>query len=260
MNITWISLALLGLFFITLFVNALGARGFFNGKGQAEVSANYQTYITPNNFAFSIWGVIYSLLLLTLLYLFLQRTDPAVATVIASLAGLFVLASVFNMAWIVSFSYEKMGISTIFIFGMMLSLMTIIGRLQALNPSFIRSLAALSFTLYASWVLIATFINFATFFIQKEWNRFGLSDSFWTIVILLVTILFASFYVFIYQNAAFPIALAWAFYGILDAYREGRVEPSQKESIQKVLKAGMVIFGLLIIFSFIKNDWAILPT
>lgn len=259
MNTTWVSLALLGLFFITLLVNALGARGFFNGKGQAEVSANYQSYITPNNFAFSIWGVIYSLLLVTLIYLFLQRTDPAVATVIDSVSGLFVIASILNMAWIVSFSYEKMGISTIFIFGMMLSLMTIIERLYALSPSFVRSLTSLSFSLYASWVLIATFINFATFFIQKEWNRFGLSDSFWTIVILLLTILFASSYVFIYQNAVFPIALAWAFYGILDAYRKGKVEPSQKESIQKVLRAGIVIFSLFIVFTFVRNGWMILP-
>ncbi len=72
----------------------------------------------------------------------------------------------------------KNGNFDCFIFEMMLLLMTIIWRLQGLNPSFIRSLADLSFTLYASWVFIATFINSAAFFIQKEWNRFGLSDSF----------------------------------------------------------------------------------
>ncbi len=94
-------------FFITLFVNALGACGFFNGKGQTEVSANYQSYITPNNFAFSIWEGIYSLLLVTLIYLFLEDTDPAVAIVIDSVATHFVLTSILNMAWIVSFSYEK---------------------------------------------------------------------------------------------------------------------------------------------------------
>lgn len=77
---------------------------------------------------------------------------------------------------------------------------------------------------------------------------------------LLLIILFASSYVFVYQNATFSLALAWVFYGILDAYQEGKVQPSLKEIIQKVLVTGIVLFGLLIIFTFVRNGYAILPS
>lgn len=254
----WI-ISLLIIFLLTLFVNSLGAKGFFNGKGQAEVSAKYPTFITPNNFAFSIWGVIYTLLLITLLYFFFQRKDPAVTELIHAISGLFILTSLFNMAWIVSFSYEKMASSTFFILGMLLSLMTIVKEIQATNPSLGRTLAGTSFTLYASWVFIATFINFAVFFIQKEWNRFGLSDSIWTLVILMIAIIFVSSYVFVYQNAVFPIALAWAFYGIYSSYQEGKIKAERAASIQKLLLTGIAIFFFWIVYSFMINGLAIFP-
>ena len=65
--------------FATLVVNYLGSSGFFHGMGQAAVSEKYQTLLTPNGFAFSIWGVIYTLVFATLVTLFLKRKDPAVA-------------------------------------------------------------------------------------------------------------------------------------------------------------------------------------
>ena len=64
------TIANLLVFLASLVVNYLGASGFFNGMGQAEVSRKYPTLITPNGFAFSIWGVIYTLLLATLIYFF----------------------------------------------------------------------------------------------------------------------------------------------------------------------------------------------
>lgn len=259
MSITFIAISNLVVFFLTLLVNGLGSSGFFNGKGQAELSKKYQTYITPNDFAFSIWGVIYTLLFITLTYLFFQRQQMAVAEIIPVISGLFVLASVLNMGWIVAFSYEKMGISTIFILGMLLSLLTIVGRLQTLSPSFARTIATVAFTLYASWVLIATFINIAVFLIQKDWNRFGLSDSFWTILILSVTIVFVAAYVFVYQNAVFPLAILWAFYGIDSAYRAGKVKPAQANVIQSIIRGGMGLFVILIVFTFWRNGWAVLP-
>ena len=48
-----------------IFINFLGASGFFNGMSQAAISDHYPTLITPAGFTFSIWGIIYSLLIYT---------------------------------------------------------------------------------------------------------------------------------------------------------------------------------------------------
>lgn len=247
------------LFFLaTLIINGLGAKGFFNGKGQAEVSKKYQTLITPNNFAFSIWGIIYSLLLITLTVLLFQQNNPAVANIIQLISPLFILTSILNMGWIISFSYEKMFLSTVFIFWMMLSLMTIIKRLAGNESSFSNNLAATAFTLYASWVLIATVINFSILLIQKEWNRWGISDSNWTIIILISALIFTGAYTLIYQNALFPLAIAWAFYGIHSSYLEGKIKVDNSAFIQKILIIGIVLLLFLVAYIFFMNGFSIL--
>lgn len=51
------------LLLFTFFVNFLGGSGRINGMSQAAVSDKYNTLITPAGYTFSIWGIIYSLLL-----------------------------------------------------------------------------------------------------------------------------------------------------------------------------------------------------
>ena len=48
---------------VTLVINTLGAIGFINGLSQKQISDMYVTLITPSPSTFSIWGVIYSLLI-----------------------------------------------------------------------------------------------------------------------------------------------------------------------------------------------------
>lgn len=259
MNSTFLTIINLVVFFAVLGVNYLGSSGFFNNMGQAAVSEKYKTLITPNGFAFSIWGVIYSLLLATLIYFFVQRNDPAVSELIRLTSGLFIASSLFNMSWIVAFSYEKLGISTVFIFGMLLSMMVIIERIYVNRTAFPSTLAGTAFTLYASWVFIATILNIALLLVQKEWGGFGLSESIWTIIILFVAIGFVLFYLSLYQNAVFPIALAWAFYGIYSSYSQGKINAEMISTIQGVLIFGIATFAFLVIFIFVRNGFAIFP-
>lgn len=259
MNITLLTIINLILFALVLGVNYLGSSGFFNDMGQAEVSAKYKTLITPNGFAFAIWGVIYTLILTTLLYYFFQRNDPAVSELIRLTSGFFILSSVFNISWIVAFSYEKLGLSTAFIFGLLLSLMMIIERIYIYRANFPSTLAGTAFTLYASWMFIATILNIALLLVQQKWEGFGLSDSVWTIIILFVAIAFVLFYITVYQNAVFPIALAWAFFGIYSSYHQGKINAEFSGIIQNVLYFGMATFILLVLFIFVRNGYAIFP-
>lgn len=260
MTITMLTVTNIIILLATLGVNYLGASGFFNGMSQADVSAKYETLITPSGFAFSIWGVIYTLLFATLIYFFVKRNDSAVGELIRLSSGLFIISSLFNMAWIISFSYEKLGISTIFIFGMLFSLMFIIERIYINQANFPSTLAGIAFTLYASWVFIATILNVSLVLVQREWSGFGISTSIWSIIILFVAMAFVLFYLSLYQNAVFPIALAWAFFGIYKSYSSGEFNPAMASTIQGVLLVGIVFFILSSAFTFIKNGYAIFPS
>ena len=89
----WISVVLLA---FTLAVNALGALGYINGLSQKEVSDMYQTLITPAPATFSIWSVIYTLLIISVIVMIAKKNDAYYRKAINEISFLF---------WI-SFSFE----------------------------------------------------------------------------------------------------------------------------------------------------------
>jgi hypothetical protein len=58
---------------ITILVNALSNTSLLGGKNVGEISDSYPTLFTPAGYVFSIWGVIYTLLLIFIVYQFSAR-------------------------------------------------------------------------------------------------------------------------------------------------------------------------------------------
>ena len=65
-------------FAVTVIINGLASSLALNGVTTAEVSDLYFTLVTPAGYVFSIWGVIYTLLLLFVVFQALpsQREKP----------------------------------------------------------------------------------------------------------------------------------------------------------------------------------------
>lgn len=244
-------------YFLTLGVNYLGSSGFFNGQSQGDISDQYLTLISPAPFTFSIWGVIYSLVLITLIYFFVKRKQRNVSRLILLISPWFLLLSLCNMGWIVAFSYERLGISTILIIGMLFSLLVIIGKIYTHRFEVPSTLAGISFTFYCAWVTIATVVNVSLLLVQLGWDGFGISYSVWTLIILGVAVAFVLIYISRYKNAAYPLPLAWAFFGIYGSYSSGRVAPELGTAIQWFLIAGIVIFLIAAVWRFIRNGNAL---
>lgn len=254
----WAILNLL-FFFATLIVNYLGSSGFFNNMGQKDVSDKYMTLITPAGFAFSIWGVIYSLVFISLIYFIIKRKDRRVASLIEKISPLFILSSLMNMGWIVLFSYELLGLSTLMIFGMLFSLLLIVERIYKNRRDLPYFLPGLAFSLYGAWVFIATILNISLYLVQQNWDGFGISDSIWTIIMLVAAMGLTLIYLLIYKNAVFPLSLAWAYFGIYKSYTSGVLNPPMASIIQIVLLIGIGVFILSSIVTFIKNKKSIFP-
>ncbi|MCR8969364.1 TspO/MBR family protein [Facklamia sp. 7083-14-GEN3] len=246
-------------FFLTLFVNYLGGSGLINDMSQQEVSAKYTTLITPAGFAFSIWGVIYTMVLITLIYLAFKRDNQKIMRTISLISPLFIISCFFNMGWIFSFSYELIGLSVVMIFLLLLALMKLIEKINYQSKDISYALPAYAFTLYAAWVLIATFLNISIFFVKIGWNGFGISDSVWSLVVITIAIVFVVGYVFMYKNAFFPISIAWAFYGIYSNYEEGVHSPNLASSIKILLLVGLAILVITAIYRFVMNKNSIFP-
>lgn len=201
------------LFITTLVVNGLGGSGQINNMSQADISALYPTLITPAPFAFSIWGLIYSLVAISVLLLIIKKNDSYMEESLKKISPYFWLSSVLNMAWIVAFSYDLIGLSTVFILALLLSLTRL---LQVLPKKPIKEawLLPVTFGLYSGWLLIASVVNIAAFLVKLDWTGLGLSPEIWSILILIVAVGIAFYMASKLTNAFIFLPLAWAYIGI----------------------------------------------
>lgn len=241
---------------VTLIVNALGAFGLINGTSQSDVSNKYFTLITPSGPTFSIWSVIYGLLIISLIMMYVKRNNDYYQRVIDSITPLFILTCILNVIWIVLFSFELVALSTLFIFGYAIGLTLICQNLLKIhdNSSW---LLPVTFGLYTGWLLIATVVNIAASLVKLGWNGFGLPDSLWAIIILIAALVIILVVQLRTQNAVLPLSVAWAYYGIyqnLTNTHEGTLAVPRFIAI-----AGMILLIGFAAVQFYKNRYEVLP-
>ena len=95
---SWINLMFL---VVTLAINLLGAVGLINGLTQKQISDMYVTLITPSPTTFSIWSIIYSLLIISVIVMIVKRNEPYYQKAIEEITLLFRISCILNIAWIV---------------------------------------------------------------------------------------------------------------------------------------------------------------
>ena len=112
---------------ITLIVNYFAQTGQINGVTVGEVSARYNTLITPAAYTFSIWGLIYiGLLLFSGFMLHQAFTDGKYTKFIKKTSFWFIIANVGNCLWLFAWLYGFGGMAVILIFLILLKLLKII--------------------------------------------------------------------------------------------------------------------------------------
>ena len=241
---------------LTLVVNALGAFGFINGTSQSEVSNRYFTLITPSSSTFSIWSVIYTLLIISLIVMYIKRDEPYYQRIINKITPLFILSSLLNIAWIVLFSFVFVEVSTLFIFAYTIVLALICRQLSRRHGKN-RWLLPVTFGLYTGWLMIATVVNVAASLVKQNWNGFGLSDNIWAMILLVGSAALVIGAVLSLKNAALPLSVAWAYFGI---YQNLVNEHQGDYTLLQILSiVGVVVLIGCAGIQFYKNHYRVLP-
>ena len=119
-----------GFFLIfTVIFNYLSNTGIFTGKTIGNVSNQYHNLFTPAGYAFSIWGIIYLLLLGFVIYTGRSLFNPAKNEVdgfVEKIGWWFVISCVANCAWIVTWLYGFTGLSVIVLLISLVALLIIL--------------------------------------------------------------------------------------------------------------------------------------
>lgn len=243
---------------ITLIINTLGAVGLINGLTQKQISDKYVTLITPSPSTFSIWSVIYSLLLISLIMMIVKKNDPYYQKAIDNISNLFRISCILNIVWIVSFSFVLVEISTLFILGFVITLALIDTKLIEIREGK-RWLLPLSFGLYSGWLFIATVVNIAAALVKLNWNGFGLSNEIWGSIMLIVAIVLLIGILLKIRNAIFPLPIAWAYFGIYQFLQSPAGFKGEFATLQIIALIGIAVLIIVAAIQFYRNRFSILP-
>jgi benzodiazapine receptor len=203
-------------FAMTILVNALaGSTTLIGGQVTADISDANFTLITPAGYVFSIWGVIY--VLLGIFVIFQALPSQKNQDYQNKIGWLFILSSVLNIVWIFLWQFEYLIFSVFIMFMLLATLIAIYLRLDIGKSSVdLREKVAvhLPFSTYLGWITIASIANVATTLVSINWDGFGLDPELWALLIIIIALLLSLTVVITRKDVAYGLVIIWAFIGI----------------------------------------------
>ena len=241
-----LSLSILNLlgFLGTVVVNGLAIILPINNKTTAYLSDQYPNLFTPAGLTFAIWGLIYVLLAIFVIYQLIPsvRRDAQKIDFVQRIGPLFFISCLANIGWIFAWHYEMVSLSLVLMLILFGSLLAIylrlnIGKSEA--PKTEKYLVHLPFSVYLGWITIATIANATALMVNINWNAWGLGEQFWAVAVIIVGIAIALSVLFTRKDIFYCLVVDWALLGIL--LKRLSVTTVPEQSVVAVTIVGLVL-------------------
>jgi hypothetical protein len=168
--------------------------------------------ITPANYAFAIWGLIYLGLITYGIYQLhpSRRSEPPIRRA----SSFLIIACLAQIIWVYLFTTQLFWLSVVAMLGILLSLIAAylhlgIGRVRASRSQ--RWQAFAPFSIYLGWISVATVVNVASALYSNGWTGWGISDVGWTVIMLIVSAIVAAVVAVQRTDVAFTLVFVWAY-------------------------------------------------
>ncbi|HET6487238.1 MAG TPA: hypothetical protein VFH83_12500 [Spirochaetia bacterium] len=202
-----------------LVVNTLAATVGINGRLTGALSDEIPNLFVPAGLTFSIWGVIYILLLLFTIgqargLFSSSRTSPEGTR---QVGWLFVLSSAGNIGWLLLWHFRLVGWSVLAMLLILASLVAIhqrlgTGRTPAGQAE--RWLFRVPFSVYLGWITVATIANVTAALVKAGWMGFGMQPQFWAVTVVVVAAVLTGAVLATRRDVAYSLVVLWALVGI----------------------------------------------
>ena len=203
-------------FVLTVIVNSLaGSTTLIGGVNTAQISDSNPTLITPAGYVFAIWGIIYILLAVFVIYQALPSTKDK--DFHKKIGWLFVLSCLLNIIWLFLWQYELLSVSVVLMLLLLFSLIMIYLRLDIGKSAVTmkeRLAVHLPFSVYLGWITIATIANISATLVSLNWDGFGISPTAWAALVIIVALLITILVIFTRKDIAYGLVVVWALGGI----------------------------------------------
>jgi len=205
----------------TIVVNILANALPLNNKYTGELSDNLPNLFVPSGITFAIWGIIYVLWLVFVLYsgrdLFSKKQINM--PYLDKIHGLFILTCLANMTWIFLWHYEYVVLSLLPMVVLFLSLLLIYQRLEiGKTPATIKDTLCifLPFSVYLGWITVALIANITGALVSLGYSSLDLPvQQLWTLLILIVGTLIGFLVLWRRKDIGYTLVIVWAYFGIL---------------------------------------------
>ncbi|MFC1941398.1 hypothetical protein ACFLWL_03240 [Chloroflexota bacterium] len=233
----------------TVVVNGLANALPLNNKTTGELSDQYPNLFVPAGLTFSIWGVIYILLAIFVIYglIISVKNNTQKTAFIENIGILFFISSLANIGWIFAWHYEILPLSLVLMLVILGSLITIYLRLRiGKSDSTLseRYLVHLPFSVYLGWITIATIANVTAVLVDINWHTFGLGEQFWAVAVIIVGIAIALSVLFTRKDIFYCLVVDWALLGIL-LKRLTDSTPVQSVIIISIIGMALISVGII---------------
>lgn len=209
---------------IMIAMNALAIGLPLNGKTTGELSNKYPNLFVPTGLTFSIWSVIYLLLIIFCIYqvrsLFSRKPEPHLAMILNAIGYLFILNASFNSLWIMAWHYEILPLSLVIMIGILVTLIKINQNLKAVQPYIkggLKFVVKASFGLYFGWICIAMIANVTAVLVGYGIMPISISGQSWACIMILIGSSIGFISTINVRNGYVGLAIIWALIGIIIA-------------------------------------------
>lgn len=236
-------------------VNALANILPINGLNTGQVSGFYPNAFVPAGFTFSIWGIIYLLLLsynIAFTFYTIKQTQYKKAySFIQLVNGQFLMTCVLNMAWILAWHYLQIELSVLIMLLFLTTLIQLFLKSQPYLNDLTRTqifLLHTPFMVYLGWISVATIANITALLVAYHWNGLAIVPIYWSALMIIIAVILAWYLLYRFKTIAFSLVIAWALWGIY----KGQGPKAQILATLTTVCIGFLISAAL--FSCFKRD------
>lgn len=243
-------------YLLMVLINGLANILPINGLMTGEVSDYYENLFAPAGITFTIWGVIYALLLLYTIYqfgIFQGESEPYREDLFFKIGIYFGLTSVLNTVWIFTWHYKFIEVSVILMIAILILLILINNETRMMEGS-IKDyiLIRLPFSVYFGWITVATIANITALLVKLGFGGIGLAETIWTNIVIIIGLIIASLTIMKNKDLAYGLTVIWAYVGIYIKHISNEGWNANYSSIIFTVVASIIILVLVVGYSLVN--------
>jgi hypothetical protein len=238
-------------FAAAIVVNVLATTLPLGGMTTSQLSDRYPNLFVPAGMTFSIWGLIYILLAIFVVYgvVFSARKPVTEDSFMEKVGVLFFITCLANLGWIFAWQFRVVPLSLVLMIILLCTLILIYVRLNvgvapASNAE--KYLVHLPMSIYLGWISIATIANVTAVLVAAGWRRFGMSEQFWAVVMIAAGIILAGLMLFRRNDIFYALVVGWALVGILLKRIADMATPAGAVILTTIIGISLISLGILL--------------